>query len=133
MTDAILDDIAMESFGNSGKKLNLMYGKSDATLKAIYNGSRLKISQEDAALMSGHTDGEHFADFVNTFSVDALSELSSDMQLFGFDAHPDDVGSICGNIMEQIVFKRAEGKLDDITTISIKKKLTSYISVVRRL
>lgn len=83
MTDAILDDIAMESFGNSGKKLNLMYGKSDATLKAIYNGSRLKISQEDAALMSGHTDGQHFADFVNTFSVDALSELSSDMQLFG--------------------------------------------------
>lgn len=122
LTDAILDDVAMESFGNSGKELNPMYGKSDATLKAIYNGSRLKISQEDAALMSGRTDGEHFADFVNTFSVDALSELSSDIQKFGFDAHPDDVASICGNIMEQIVFRRAEGKSDDITTLTIKKK-----------
>lgn len=124
LMDAILEDVAMESFGNSGKELNPMYGKSDTTLKAIYNGSRLKISQEDAVLMSGRTDGEHFADFVNTFSVDALSELSSDIQGFGFDAHPDDVASICGNIMEQIVFRRAEGKSDDITTLTIKKKET---------
>lgn len=53
-----------------------------------------------------------------------MSELSKDIQAFGFDAHTDNVGDICGNIMEQIIFKRAEGKSDDITTLTIKKKET---------
>lgn len=101
-----------------------MYGKSPSTLKAIYSGERLKISQEDAALMTGRVDSEHFAEFINSFSFDALSELSQDMQKFGFDAHPDNVGEICGNIMEQIINNRAEGKSDDITTLTIKKKET---------
>lgn len=122
LTDAILDDVAMESLGRTSEDINPLYGKSDSTLKAIYSGERLKISQEDAALMAGRVDSEHFAEYVNTFSFDALSELSRDMQGFGFDAHPDNVGEICGNIMEQIINNRAEGKSDDITTLTIKKK-----------
>lgn len=67
LTDAILDDIAMESFGNSGVELNPMYGKAEPTLKGIYNGGRLKISQDNAALMAGCADGEHFADLSMLF------------------------------------------------------------------
>lgn len=121
LTDAILDDVAIESFGNSTKELNPMYDKADSTLKAIYNGKRLKISQEDAALMAGRVDDEHFAEYVNSFSVDAVAELSKDVQKFGFDAHPDNVAEICANIMAQIIYNLAEGKSDDIITLTIKR------------
>ena len=49
LTDAILEDTALESLGHNGKEVNPLYDKSTPTLQGIYNGKRLKISQEDAA------------------------------------------------------------------------------------
>lgn len=99
LTDAILDDVALESLGGSGKEYNPMYEKADSTLQAIYSGTRLQISQEDAALMHGRIDEEKFVEFVNSFSYDAIAQISKGVQEYGFDATPDTVGEILGNIM----------------------------------
>lgn len=122
LTDAVLDDVAMESLGNTDKDINPLYAKAPSTLQAIYNGSRLMIAQEDAAAMLGRADEAHFADFVNSYSYDALVQMSEDIQAYGFDAHPDNVAEICANIMFQIINLRAEGKWDDVTVLTIKKK-----------
>lgn len=124
LTDAILDDVALEKIGSADEDINPMYGKKESTLQAIYSGKRLKISEEDAGIMLSRVDEAHFADFVNQYSYDALSQMSEDISKYGFDAHPDNVGEICGNIMAQIINNRAEGKSDDITTLTIKKKET---------
>lgn len=121
LTDAILDDIAMESLGDSNKEKNPMYGKGESTLQSYFNGTR-NISQKDAALIAGRVDEAHFADFVNEFSFDALAQLSVDIQAFGFDVYPDTVAEVCANIMAQIINNLAEGKSDDISTLTIKKK-----------
>lgn len=93
-------------------------------MQAIYDGSRLNISEEDAGIMLSRVDEAHFADFVNQYSFDTLSQMSEDIRAYGFDAHPNNVGEICGNIMAQIINCRAEGKSDDINTLTIKKKET---------
>lgn len=120
LTDAILDDVAMESLGNTSKDINPMYGKAVLTLQAIYNGSRLMIAQEDAAAMLERVDEAHFADFVNSYSYDALVQISEDVQAYGFDAYPDNVAENCANIMFQIINIRAEGKPGDVTVLTIK-------------
>lgn len=124
LTDAILDDVAMESLGNTNKEINPLYGKGKSTLQAIFTGTRLMISQDDASAMLGRADEEHFAEFVNSYSYDALVQMSEDVRAYGFDAHPDNVAEICGNIMLQIINLRAEGKRDDVTVLTIKKKET---------
>lgn len=122
LADAILDDVAIEKIGTADEDVNPMYRKSDSTLQAIYNGTRLKISQEDAGIMLSRVDEAYFANFVNSFSFDALTQMSDDVSKYGFDAHPDNVAEICANIMAQIINCRAENKSDDITTLTIKKK-----------
>lgn len=123
LTDAILDDVAMEEAGNSGRELNPLYGKADSTLQAIFNGTR-QISQADAGALLSRLDEAHFADFVSLYSFDALSQMSTDIQSFGFDAHPDNVAEICANIMGQIINCLSEGNSDDIKMLTIKKKET---------
>ena len=44
LTDAILDDVAMESLGNTNKEINPLYGKGKSTLQAIFTGTSLMIS-----------------------------------------------------------------------------------------
>lgn len=122
LTDAILDDMAIEEIGIENRDANPMYGKEKSTLQAIYSGKRLNISEEDAGLMLSRVDEAHFADFINSYSYDALVQMSADVSAYGFDAHPDNVAEICANIMAQIINNRAEGKSDDITTLTIKKK-----------
>lgn len=124
LTDAILDDVAIDKIGSADEDVNPMYQKKDSTLQAIYSGTRLKISQEDAGLMLSRVDEAHFADFVNSYSYDALVQMSEDVCAYGFEAHPDNVAEVCANIMAQIINCRAENKSDDITTITIKKKET---------
>lgn len=124
LTDAILDDVAIEIAGDSGIEKNPLYGKSESLLQQIYSGKKHMISQEDASIILTRSDEEHFADFVSSYSVDALIQLSDDIREYGFDAHPDNVAEICANIMFQIIARRANGESDDITTLSIKLKET---------
>lgn len=122
LTDAILDDVAIEKIGLENRDANPMYGKEKSTLQAIYSGKRLNISEEDAGLMLSRVDEAHFADFINSYSYDAFVQMSDDVSAYGFDAHPDNVAEICANIMAQIINNRAAVKSDDITTLTIKKK-----------
>ena len=125
LTDAILEDTALESLGHNGKEVNPLYDKSTPTLQGIYNGKRLKISQEDAAILLQRSDEQHFAEYVETsYSFDARQQMAADVSKYGFDAHPDDVAEICANIMFQIINLRAEGKDDDVTTLDFKRKET---------
>lgn len=121
LTDAILDDVATEA--NIDVEPNPLYVKADSTLQAFFNGTR-QISQADAGILLSRLDEAKFADFVNAYSFDALSQMSIDVQSYGFDAHPDNVAEICANIMGQIINCLAEGKSDDINTLTIKKKET---------
>lgn len=99
LTDAILDDVAIEKIGLENCDTNSMYGKKESTLQAIYSGVRLKISEEDAGIMLSRVEESHFADFVNSYSYDALVHMSEDVSAYGFEAHPDNVAEICANIM----------------------------------
>ena len=121
LTDAILDDVALDRVGEASKEVNPLYGLSQASLQSIYNGNR-PISVDAAATILPRIDEEHFAEFVNSLSFDALSQLSQDMQEYGFDAIPSNVAEICANIMAQIINERASGRAGDIKTLTIKKK-----------
>lgn len=121
LTDAILDDVALDRVGETSKEINPLYKLSEPSLQAIYGGRRL-ISEEAAAVLLPRIDEEHFAEFINQFSFDALSQLSQDMQQYGFDANPNNVAEICANIMAQIISERASGRDSDITSLTIKKK-----------
>lgn len=121
LTDAILDDVALDRVGEASKEVNPLYGLSQASLQSIYNGNR-PISVDAAATILPRIDEEHFAEFVNSLSFDALSQLSQDMQQYGFDAIPSNVAEICANIMAQIIHERASGRAGDIKTLTIKKK-----------
>ena len=48
LTDAILDDVALDRVGEVSKEVNPLYGLSKASLQSIYNGNR-QISVEAAA------------------------------------------------------------------------------------
>ena len=125
LTDAILEDTALESLGHNGKEVNPLYEKSTSALQGIYNGKRLKISQEDAAILLQRSDEQHFAEYVEaSYSFDARQQMAADVSQHGFDAHPDTVAEICANIMFQIINLRAEGKDDDVTTLDFKRKET---------
>ena len=71
LTDAILDDVALDRVGEVSKEVNPLYGLSKASLQSIYNGNR-PISVEAAALILPRIDEEHFAEFVNSLSFAAL-------------------------------------------------------------
>ena len=62
--------------------------------------------------------------------------MSEDVSAYGFDAQPDDVAEICANIMFQIINLRAEGKDDEVTTLTYRRKETGKrikISPLRQL
>lgn len=127
LTDAILDDVSLSLIGNSGKEKNPLYGLAKSTLQAIYNGKRLKIPQDAAAAMLSRADEAQFAEFVNDYSFDARVQMSEDVQKYGFDADVNSVAEVCANIMFQIINLRAEGKDDDVTTLTFRRKETGRL------
>lgn len=112
LIDAILDDTALEK-----ESSNPIYGLGKSTREAYYNG-RLLISQRRAAMIAPRIDEAKFADFVKTYSIDALSHMKDKLSDFGFDVESIEVGQACANILAQIIRRRAEGLSDDVTKLN---------------
>ena len=118
LTDAILDDEALEKAAP-----NPLYGLGKSTLEAYYSG-RLPISQKKASALTPRLDEAKFADFVNTYSFDALNHMKDKLVEFGFDVEPSEVGQACANILAQIIRRRAEGLSDDVTVLNYQRMET---------
>lgn len=115
LIDAILDDTAVESDSS-----NPIYDLAKSTKEAYYSG-RLHISQKNAAVISPRIDEMKFADFVNTYSFDALNHMKDKLAEFNFDVEPSEVGQACANILAQIIRRRAEGLSDDVITLNYQR------------
>ena len=115
LIDAILDDTAIEK-----DYPNPIYELSKSTKEAYYNG-RLPISQKKAAAITPRISEAKFADFVNTYSIDALNHMTDTLADFGFDVEPIEVGQACANILAQIIRRRSEGLSDDVTTLNYRR------------
>ena len=81
LIDAILDDMALEETANP------IYELSKSTREAYYSG-RLSISQKKAAIIAPRIDEAKFADYVDTYSFDALNHMRDKLVEFGFDVEP---------------------------------------------
>ena len=86
LIDAILDQTALEK-----ETPNPLYGLGKSTLEAYYSGRRL-ISQRKAAQIVPRLSEETFADFVDSYSMDALDHIRDKLSEFGFDVPSYDVG-----------------------------------------
>ena len=115
LIDAILDDAALEKDSS-----NPIYELGKSTKEAYYSG-RLPISQKKAAAITPIIDEAKFADFVSTYSFDALNHMKDKMAEFGFDVDPSEVGQACANILAQIIRRRAEGLSDDVTLLNYQR------------
>lgn len=115
LIDAILDDTALENDSS-----NPLYKLSKSTKEAYYSG-RLPISQQKAAAIAPRIDETKFADFVDTYSFDALNHMKDKLAEFGFDVEPFEVGQACANILAQIIRRRAEGLFDDVTLLNYQR------------
>lgn len=115
LIDAILDDAALEKDSS-----NPIYELGKSTKEAYYSG-RLPISQKKAAAITPRIDEAKFADFVSTYSFDALNHMKNKMAEFGFDVNPSEVGQACANILAQIIRRRAEGLSDDVTILNYQR------------
>lgn len=118
LIDAILDDTALERDSS-----NPIYGLKKSTKEAYYSG-RLTISQKKASMITPRIDEAKFADFVNTYSFDALNHMKDKLVEFGFDVEPSEVGQACANILAQIIRRRAEGLSDDVTALNYQRMET---------
>ena len=118
LIDAILDDVALENDSS-----NPIYGLGKSTREAYYSG-RLLISQKKAATIAPRIDEAKFADFVDTYSFDALNHMKDKLAEFGFDVEPSEVGRACANILAQIIRRRAEGLSDDVTALNYQRMET---------
>ena len=115
LIDAILDDAALEKDSS-----NPIYELGKSTKEAYYSG-RLPISQKKAAAITPRIDEAKFADFVSTYSFDALNHMKDKMVEFGFNVDPSEVGQACANILAQIIRRRAEGLSDDVTLLNYQR------------
>lgn len=115
LIDAILDDAALEKDSS-----NPIYELGKSTKEAYYSG-RLPISQKKAAAITPRIDEAKFADFVSTYSFDALNHMKDKMAEFEFDVDPSEVGQACANILAQIIRRRAEGLSDDVTILNYQR------------
>ena len=115
LIDAILDDAALEKDSS-----NPIYELGKSTKEAYYSG-RLPISQKKAAAITPRIDEAKFADFVSTYSFDALNHMKDKMAEFGFNVDPSEVGQACANILAQIIRRRAEGLSDDVTLLNYQR------------
>ena len=115
LIDAILDDVALENDSS-----NPIYGLGKSTKEAYYSG-RLPISQKRAAAIAPRIDEAKFADFVNTYSFDALNHMKDKLVEFGFDVEPSEVGQACANILAQIIRRRAEGLPDAVAVLNYQR------------
>ena len=69
-------------------------------------------------MIAPRIDEAKFADFVNTYSFDALNHMKDKLSDFGFDVESIEVGQACANILAQIIRRRAEGLSDDVTKLN---------------
>lgn len=118
LVDAILDDVALENDSS-----NPLYKLKKSTLEAYYSG-RLPISQKKASALTPRLDEAKFADFINTYSFDALNHMKDKLVEFGFDVEPSEVGQACANILAQLIRRRADGLSDDVTVLNYQRMET---------
>lgn len=118
LIDAILDDASLEK-----DSPNPLYELKKSTLEAYYSG-RLRIAQKKAAAIAPRIDEAKFADFMDTYSFDALTHMKNKLAEFGFDVEPLEVGQACANILAQIIRRRSEGLSDDVTMLNYQRMAT---------
>lgn len=115
LIDAILDGEALEK-----AEPNPLYGLGKSTLEAYYSGRRL-ISRRKAAQIVPRLSEETFAEFVETYSMDALDHIGDNLLEFGFDVESYEVGKACANILAQMIKRRSEGLSDDVVKLNFKR------------
>ncbi len=118
LIDAILDDEATEK-----AEPNPLYKLKKSTLEAYYSG-RLPLSQSKAGQIVPRLSEEHFADFVNTYSMDALLYMKDKLLEYDFDVEAYDIGNALANILAQIIQRRAEGLSDDVVSLNYQRVAT---------
>lgn len=118
LIDAILDDAALEKDSS-----NPIYSLGKSTKEAYYSG-RLPISQKKAAVIAPRIDETKFAEFVDTYSIDALNHMKDKLSEYGFDVEPYEVGKACANILAQIIRRRADGLSDDVVSLNYQRMET---------
>ena len=116
LIDAILDDEALEK----DKEANPLYALGKSTKEAYYSG-RLLISQKKARAIAPRIDEHKFAEFVDTYSLDALDNMRDKLAEFGFEVDALNVGQALANILAQIIRRRAEGLSDDVTSLNYER------------
>lgn len=119
LTDAILEDVD----GVAASELNPLYGLSKSMRESIYNGSRF-ISSDNAGILFTHMQEDCFEGYLDELSMTALQDLCNVLDDYGFEAHPDDVESICGNILAQIISNIAAEQPEDVTKVTIEARET---------
>ena len=116
LIDAILDDEALEK----DKEANPLYALGKSTKEAYYSG-RLLISQKKARAIAPRIDEHKFAEFVDTYSLDALENMRDKLAEFGFEVDTLNVGMALANILAQIIRRRAAGLSDDVTSLNYER------------
>lgn len=113
--DAIFDESELDR-----DEFNPLYKLSRPTLESYYNGRR-KISQKIASSITPRISEVTFSDFVDQYSVDALTYMADELVDYGFDVKVDEVGTAIADIFSQMIRKRAQGFSDDVTSLSYKR------------
>ncbi len=115
LIDAILDDEALEN-----DSPNPLYDLSKSTLEAYCSGRR-HISQKVAAQIVPRLSEDKFAEFIETYSEDALVHLRDKLNEYGFEVPLYDVGRALANILAQIIKQRSEGIPDNVIKLDYKR------------
>jgi len=78
------------------------------TLEKIYSGSS-KISQRKASAIWKQLYKENFIEYVQELSPDVQVTLGNQLYKLGFDISKEDVGTICANLLAEIIESLAKG------------------------
>jgi len=84
------------------EKYNPFAGLQSDTLRGYVNGKR-PLPQKHAKAIRGKLDRAKFADFVYSFSSNALSSLCKELMSHGIKTKENTVGEDCADLFEQVI------------------------------
>lgn len=96
------DDEAIDATDNYNPLAEL----SPNTLEKIYNGDR-DIAATRATQILNHLDKSRFEEYIDTLSMDSLSEICKALNEYGISATPQDVSAKCANAFVEIITRCA--------------------------
>jgi hypothetical protein len=80
------------------------------TLKDYCNGKRA-FPDKHASVIRGKMDKPRFAEYIESFSIDALSALQGDLVKYGINVALGDVGAVCADLFAQAMSKSTDKKM----------------------